>query len=768
VIDEPHLVGTEEAVLRAEVASLRAALEAFRDLRFRLSTTGVYLDYSAPPDLLYAPPESFLGRHVRDVLPTALAERCEAAIAECVRTNGVAEFEYDLELPAGRRWFELRMAPVAAGEVVAAIRDVTDRVAAAGVANEREERFRQIVELSADGIWTCDDDGITTYASATMARMLGLEPSEMIGRPVVEFMDGDGAQHFRNVIANRRTDATKHAFTFRRRDGTPLVTALSSTILHGPGGEPVGALAVVTDQSDAVRISSELAEARDRIAHIVQAVDQHLYSGVLGSDGSYTETFSGPGLDRLLGVPATSIGDAGEAWEAAIEPEDLPAYRAFNRRLRAGEGSEVEYRLIGGDGFIRWVADRAVPRARDRNGSVTIDGVVTDITRRHELATELEQALADANDLNAALEQARFEADQVARTDSLTAVANRRRFGEQLAFRIEAAPRTRQRFGILLLDIDHFKHVNDAHGHAAGDAVLVEVARRLALRLRDGDQLARWGGEEFIVAADVPGDEALRRLGEDLRTAVAADPVLVGGERIGVTISVGAAIHDVAEDVDAIIAAADAALYAAKRRGRNRVVLQPDLTARDQEAEAPEAVRLAEALSIAVAVREATPTLHPRHVADLACRLARRMGLTSIEAGACVLGAWLHDIGKLALPDGLLGPANLLDDDARVALRAHASVGEEIVRLMPTLDAAAPIVRHHHERFNGTGYPDALAGDAIPIGARIVAVADAFCALTEGRPYHPAIDIASAVETIAASAAFDPAVAAALAAEFPA
>jgi HD-GYP domain-containing protein (c-di-GMP phosphodiesterase class II) len=87
---------------------------------------------------------------------------------------------------------------------------------------------------------------------------------------------------------------------------------------------------------------------------------------------------------------------------------------------------------------------------------------------------------------------------------------------------------------------------------------------------------------------------------------------------------------------------------------------------------------------------------------------------------------------------------------------------------MPTLDAAAPIVRHHHERFNGTGYPDALAGDAIPIGARIVAVADAFCALTEGRPYHPAIDIASAVETIAASAAFDPAVAAALAAEFPA
>jgi diguanylate cyclase (GGDEF)-like protein len=187
---------------------------------------------------------------------------------------------------------------------------------------------------------------------------------------------------------------------------------------------------------------------------------------------------------------------------------------------------------------------------------------------------------------------------------------------------------------VLMIDLDHFKLVNDTYGHAAGDRVLIAAASGLRAAMRDEDVVARWGGEEFVVAGVVPDDEALRRIGQRLLHAIGAieEP---GLPRLAA--SIGAARSD-ARSVDDLVAAADAALYAAKRRGRARVVLERDLSPADAEQTEPDDLRLARALARAACARTGRPLSVVERVAETAALIARRMGLDAATTRECVLG----------------------------------------------------------------------------------------------------------------------------------
>ena len=158
--------------------------------------------------------------------------------------------------------------------------------------------------------------------------------------------------------------------------------------------------------------------------------------------------------------------------------------------------------------------------------------------------------------------------------------------------------------------------------------------------------------------------------------------------------------------------------------------------------------------------------LHAKQVADLAGGVARKLGLDRASQTRAVLGGWLHDVGKLAIPDTILGKPGPLSDGQWVVMRQHAEIGARIVELIPGLEETAPIVYHHHERWDGTGYPDRLAGTQIPIEARIVASADAYSALTSDRVYKHSVSTAAALAELHRSATthLDPSVVEALAA----
>jgi HD-GYP domain-containing protein (c-di-GMP phosphodiesterase class II) len=260
----------------------------------------------------------------------------------------------------------------------------------------------------------------------------------------------------------------------------------------------------------------------------------------------------------------------------------------------------------------------------------------------------------------------------------------------------------------------------------------------------------------------VEGDDGLRALGERLRSAIGDRAFSVGGRTHPLTLSVGAAAaHTAEESGDALLDAADRALYSGKRRGRNQVRLFADLGSEDLALQEPEPLRVAQALALSVAVREGSDPLHSHQVADLSMKLARELGLPPAAIIRCQLAGWLHDAGKVALPDDILRKPGPLDPEQWEIVRNHPLIGEQLVRRIAGLADAAPVIRHHHERYDGTGYPDGLVGDQTPVEARVLAIANAYAAITADRVYAAGVPQDQALEAIEAEAGrqFDPSIA---------
>ncbi len=357
---------------------------------------------------------------------------------------------------------------------------------------------------------------------------------------------------------------------------------------------------------------------------------------------------------------------------------------------------------------------------------------------------------------------------RLAKTDPLTGLGNHRAFHEALA--ALAAQRGRGELALCLIDVDGFKQINDRYGHQMGDEVLV----LLASLIRDDGQAFRLGGDEFaIVIPDAAADDA----SVIAKTVVAR----IGGQRHSwggfVTVSAGVAIFQTnALDPDRLFAGADAALYQAKRHGRNqvhvfdpRVAILSDARRTAQETHRLDAAwGLAELMDSAEGLREDDDPMggHSLRVSGLAARLAARCGLEPAEVELVRLAARLHDLGKLAVPVEILCKPGSLEQREWQVLEEHPETGRRILAAIGA-GAIANWVLHHHERWDGAGYPTGMKGAEIPLPARIIFVADAYDAITSVRPYRSPRSQAAALDELhrCAGTQFDPAVVAALAAE---
>jgi diguanylate cyclase (GGDEF)-like protein len=308
-----------------------------------------------------------------------------------------------------------------------------------------------------------------------------------------------------------------------------------------------------------------------------------------------------------------------------------------------------------------------------------------------------------------------------ANTDSLTSLPNRRALMRDLEAELAQASDA-QPLILALFDLNGFKQYNDTFGHLAGDALLVRVGDRLRRMLASSAIAYRMGGDEFCVlaAADVSGGAAIARR--------AASALSEKGEAFKIDCAYGVAnLPREASSASDALRLADQRMYE-RKAGR--------VSASRQSTDV-----LLKVLS------ERSPGLHEHisEVAQLATMVAESLGLPESEVKRIELAAELHDVGKAAIPDTILNKAGPLDAEEWEFVRRHTEIGERIVSAAPSLAHAAELVRCHHERFDGTGYPDHLAGEDIPFSASIIAVCDAFGAMTRDRPYSDAISVADAI-----------------------
>jgi diguanylate cyclase (GGDEF)-like protein len=358
------------------------------------------------------------------------------------------------------------------------------------------------------------------------------------------------------------------------------------------------------------------------------------------------------------------------------------------------------------------------------------------------------------------------EQRRVAITDGLTGLYNRRFFEATLALEAEHATRSGRDLGLLVLDIDHFKRINDAHGHQAGDQVLRELAARLTAAIRGGDVVARYGGEEFVVLLRNTGIEAVPDTAERLRHAVGDVPVVLTSDVwLAITVSVGGAAWPVhAHSADELVRIADQALYAAKRLGRNRVQIgrPPGGTTMVRERDGDAVLVYLERLADQIDARQAAEE-HSAAISRWAGAIADHLGLGRDARQRCELAGRLHDIGKIIVPDEILLRPGRLTAREWAVLHRHPVQGARLVGLAEGLHQVAAIVRQHHERFDGSGYPDGRGSGDIRIEARVVAVCDAWAAIRSNRPYDAARSVESAREQLRAASGgqFDPTVVAA-------
>jgi two-component system cell cycle response regulator len=324
-----------------------------------------------------------------------------------------------------------------------------------------------------------------------------------------------------------------------------------------------------------------------------------------------------------------------------------------------------------------------------------------------------------------------------ATTDALTGLRNRRALVNDLDERVVDASPQRPLL-LLLFDLNGFKTYNDTYGHPAGDALLSRLGHALARAVDGRGHAYRMGGDEFCVLAAAPEDQHAEVTG--LTRAALSEY----GDGFEITTAVGSATIDAPDsDWADALRNADRRMYAEKNSRRASAGGQ----------------------SAAVLLRVLTerhPDLgdHVDGVVELCDRVGLELGMSSEDRTALRQAAALHDIGKAAVPDAILSKPGPLDDDEWAFMRRHTIIGERILDGAPALNAASRLVRSSHERFDGTGYPDQLAGADIPLGARVVTVCDAYDAMLHDRPYRRGMSSELALQELVqcAGTQFDPAV----------
>ena len=649
-------------------------------------------------------------------------------------------------------------------------REATDANARAEEARLHKAKLEAILNGAADYcIFTCDPAGRITSYSSGGARVLGWQPDEVVARKSIEvFRPPAHRLTVSDVLNTARIEGRFEAeVPMVRKDGQRIAALLTVTPLAGPDGGMDGYVAVAKDVSEMRAAREALRRERDFVRGIIETSGLFII-GVSPADGRITlfnhgaERISGFRRDEVLGRTYAEVF-LDESGHGRVEN----LLEEFRTGAREPVG-QYESTLLSKDGRPRslfWTYSASV----DEDGQVTfIVGFGQDVTERRQMQESLQATQRELEEANRAL-------SRLATTDYLTGLVNRRQADLLLEREVARARRHCTPVSVVMMDLDHFKAINDTRGHEVGDLCLKHVAEILRGRLRGTDIVARYGGEEFLLVLPGAEPEQAAVLADQVRRRIQDTPVQHDGDSIPLTISAGVAVFELHRNTlpDTLVRWADEAMYCAKNLGGNRVVVwddmqegnvEPSLTATHQAQELRRSIESLGRQNRQVFLRNLYQMIdtiesrnpytegHSRNVAHYATAMARELGLGDDDVALIARAAMLQDLGKSAIPQSAIWKDEPLSKGDWALVCQHPAATVKILGRIGFLHREVHLIRHHHERPDGRGYPDGLAGEAIPLGSRIMAVAEALDAMTRDRPHRPALPLAEVLEQLQAGA----------------
>jgi len=579
--------------------------------------------------------------------------------------------------------------------------------------------LRTLLDSLPDQIHVKDRQGRYLLDNEAHRRMRNLCPGAAIGKTNWDFFPPALARLYeaddRAVLRTGRAIVGREEPTLDH-DGARRWVSTTKTPLLGAGGEVVGLVGISRDITDRKLAAEARRQSADEYRLLFQANPQPMWVydvktlAFLAANDAAVARY-GYSAGEFLAMTLADIHSA----------EDLPGLTQELAQAPAGMRVSGPRRHLCRGGAEMWVEACSQPLVfNGRAGRIV---VVSDVTDRRRVEAEAERLLTEAVE----------RADR----EPLTGLLNHRSFHKKLEQESEAARRTGLPLAVAMMDLDNFRFFNDGYGHSVGDDLLHQVAAALGAACRPGDTLARYGGDEFALLLPGLGAEGAVRLADRLVASLAGVGYRPPGydAAIPLTLSIGIAVFpDDGPGRLETLAAADARLGRVKSGGNGHGALTDRLRAQLPCSLAD--FSMLNALVTAVDAKDRYTRRHSEDVMAYSFQIAQELGLDEKEQRRTLLAALLHDVGKIGVPDPILRKPGKLTDEEFEAIKQHPMMGSIIIGAVPGFEGALDAVRHHHERWDGLGYPFGLRGEETPLTARIMAVADAFSAMTTDRPYR--------------------------------
>ena len=649
------------------------------------------------------------GKAVWEEFPEGIGTEIYQAYHEAARTQQPLQLESFSSFHG--RWFECRVYPAPDGLSIF-FQDVTEHRETRRRVEENEQRYRSLFEQNVDAVFSFDGEGRFVDANPACETVSGYSPEELRGTFFLPLVVPEDRERTQALFLKVVQGTPQHEeITLRHKSGRRVEVNITKIPIVVDGAV-AGVYGIAKDVTARKQAEAALRESETWLRAVAEAGPVAMT--ITRWDDSRV-LYANRHVNGLFGIAPEEEVAGRHTLEFYAVPEDREVLR---QALAARDHVQNwECRLRRTDGTEFW-ASGAFQKMVYR-GEAAIFSVYHDVSAQRHL-----------------LDEARAEAEQ----DPLTGLLNHRAFHRRLEEEAARASREGTPLAIAVLDLDNFKFFNDTYGHAVGDEVLRRVASVLRAACRAGDVLARFGGDEFaLLLPDVAPDMAAE--GVRARLAAGIGDVYYRPADTDVSIPIGlsagvALFPAEAPTRLAVLQIADERLLRAKSGAGAEAEAE---RVRGALRDSVEGFSMLDALVTAVDARDRYTRRHSENVMAYSLQIARALGLSEADRHTLATAALLHDAGKIGVPDQILRKPGPLTEAEAGAVRLHPALGAAIVAAVPALAAVLDCVRHHHERWDGAGYPDGLRAEQTPLFARLLAVADAYSAMTSDRPYRKSL-----------------------------